>query len=219
MPSSSCHLEWAMFLCWDLCITGPPWKIDSAQNTLFASIMLLTMWNCQHSSLVSSVLCWASKIVQSCVQKSNVLYTSIISHQICALSYLKTVLMAADAKMFKGNLWTVSDLMGAVSTDPFSWSRRQKQETSSQPGTHTSYIMQQIFLFGADRPRFASIPSFPLCFMLYNWEPSLYIVSPMPNCFSNLELFSKTSIHSPFLHAWDHEAQPFSQLLSRPPYL
>lgn len=54
--------------------------------------------------------------------------------------------MAADAKMFKGNLRTILDLMATVSTDPFGWSRRWKQGPSSQAGSHTSDMMQQIFL-------------------------------------------------------------------------
>lgn len=39
------------------------------------------------------------------------------SQQLHPLPYLKAIVMAADAKMFEGNLWTVSDLSVAVSTD------------------------------------------------------------------------------------------------------
>lgn len=45
-----------------------------------------------------------------------------ITHRFTANPTLKTVLMAADAKMFKGNLWTITDLTAAVSTGAFSWS-------------------------------------------------------------------------------------------------
>lgn len=146
------------------------------------------------------------------------LISSVLCKIFTPLSYLKTILMAADGKMFKGNLWTVSDLTAAVSTHPFSCSRRQKQEPGTQAGTQSSDMMQQI-QFDADRPRFASITSFALCSMLCNWKSKMYTASSMPSWFSNMELFSQTSIDSRVLHAWDNGAHPFFQLLSRPPYL
>lgn len=43
--------------------------------------------------------------------------TQELTHRFTANATLKAIVMAADAKVFKGNLWTVSDLSVAVSTD------------------------------------------------------------------------------------------------------
>lgn len=40
-----------------------------------------------------------------------------LTHRFIANPTLKAIVMAADAKMFEGNLWTVSDLSVTVSTD------------------------------------------------------------------------------------------------------
>lgn len=45
-----------------------------------------------------------------------------LTHRFTANPTLKAIVMATDAKMFKNNLWTVSDLSVAVSTDPSSCS-------------------------------------------------------------------------------------------------
>lgn len=45
-----------------------------------------------------------------------------LTHRFTANPTLKAIVMATDAKMFKDNLWTVSDLSVAVSTDPSSCS-------------------------------------------------------------------------------------------------
>lgn len=47
-----------------------------------------------------------------------------LTHRFTANATLKAIVMAADAKMFEGNLWTVSDLSVAVSTDPSGYSLR-----------------------------------------------------------------------------------------------
>lgn len=48
-----------------------------------------------------------------------------IAHGLTADTTLKAILMAADAKVFQGNLWTVSNLAAAVSADPSSGSLRE----------------------------------------------------------------------------------------------
>lgn len=45
-----------------------------------------------------------------------------LAHRFTANPTLKAIVMATDAKMFEDNLWTVSDLSVAVSTDPSSCS-------------------------------------------------------------------------------------------------
>lgn len=47
-----------------------------------------------------------------------------LTHRFTANPTLKAIVMAAKAEMFQGNLWTVSDLLVAVSTDPSTCSLR-----------------------------------------------------------------------------------------------